>query len=906
MRPFAKISRLFTALVIAIIAAAPPALADEGSGAKKIDVAPQPLASALQAFSEQSGLQVAYVATLAENVTSKGTDDARTPSAALEEILENTGLEYQFVNADTVAIGLAATSENEAEDPGNSRPASSPVLIAQNQTSAPRHLTNETSNDDEDEEAPKMEEIVVTGTNIRGVSPDSSPSFIYNREDIDKTGFGTVPEFVQSLPQNFGGGSQANTLLTGGGLPNDRTAALNKNFGSSVNLRGLGSGSTLVLLNGSRLAPTGLIGDFVDISMIPLSAVERVEVLTDGASAIYGADAIAGVVNFVLRDDYDGAESFVRYGSVTDGDLNEYRVGQILGNSWDSGNALVSYEFFHRDNLGAEDRDFSSNTPLPSDLLPEQESHNVLLTASQQLSDRIRLRGHGTFSQRDGAIVNTLQNGRMFFEDARTKQHGGSAGADIELWDDWLLDVSGSHHKVIESKDRTGDFTSQFETDSDLWSVDGKADGTVFRIPGGGVKIAAGLSYREEFFSAARPDLAFLLREDTRSVFSGFGEAFIPIVGADNGRSGIERLELTVAGRYDDYSDFGGTFNPKVGLLWSPTDGLNFRGTFSTSFNPPNLGDTGGRSGDVAAANAPNPASPTGESLVILDRRSTRDLNPESSTTWTAGLDYQNDVGPGAFDLSITWFDIGYEDRIGRAGEAFFFLTDPVVFVDVIIPNPDPALTASIIADAIANEFGFSNFSGFGGSPLWMMPGDEEFIFLDKLLNLATTDTSGLDFDLTYVIDADIGQLNFGVNSTYLLKQEKRITAAAPTFDVVDTVFNPVDLRVRGSASWSRSGFTASTFVNYVDSYVDDRNLLGTGDVPVGSWTTVDVNLSYDTGVRPEDNLIDNTRFSLSVLDLFNQEPPTVGSAFGSGTGYDPTNASALGRFISLQITTAW
>ena len=111
-----------------------------------------------------------------------------------------------------------------------------------------------------------------------------------------------------------------------------------------MNLRGLGAGSTLVLLNGRRISASGLNAQFFDVSNIPLTAIERVEVLTEGASAIYGADAIAGVVNFILRDEYEGAETRLSYGEDGKGDTAELLLGQVFGKGWDSGRFVLSYE----------------------------------------------------------------------------------------------------------------------------------------------------------------------------------------------------------------------------------------------------------------------------------------------------------------------------------------------------------------------------------------------------------------------------------------------------------------------------------------------------------------------------------------------------------------------------------
>src|SRR5262249_53847435 len=148
-----------------------------------------------------------------------------------------------------------------------------------------------------------------------------------------------------------------NQSTTGGNPPGISSSV---EQGSSINLRGIGEGTTLILLNGRRMA-SGFFGSTPDISALPLSAIERVEVLTDGASAIYGSDAIGGVVNFILRKDFDGFETRAR-GGFSDGGVNEYRFSQTLGKNWGSGNALVSGEYYKRDLLPTSERAFVPKT----------------------------------------------------------------------------------------------------------------------------------------------------------------------------------------------------------------------------------------------------------------------------------------------------------------------------------------------------------------------------------------------------------------------------------------------------------------------------------------------------------------------------------------------------------------
>jgi len=158
-----------------------------------------------------------------------------------------------------------------------------------------------------------LETVIVTGSNIRRTDAETpAPVQVITREDIDRTGKTTLAEYLQTLTAD-GQGSVPKSFGTGFSPG-----------GAGVSLRGLGAGSTLVLLNGRRIAPFGLADDgqkvYTDISVIPLEAVERVEVLKGGASAIYGSDAIAGVVNILLRPEYNGLTGKATIAASEEGD----------------------------------------------------------------------------------------------------------------------------------------------------------------------------------------------------------------------------------------------------------------------------------------------------------------------------------------------------------------------------------------------------------------------------------------------------------------------------------------------------------------------------------------------------------------------------------------------------------
>lgn len=204
----------------------------------------QPLASALSEYAQSSGVQLLFAYEPMQGLRAPPLVGRYAPEDALDRLLAGSG--YRAFTGDDGVIRLE-------------------------QITRPQNFAAEAAGD---------EEIVITGTRLRGQGP--SPVTVIERSDIVESGASTVTQILRTLPQNFGGGPNESTRSGDG--------ANNLLQGSSINLRGLGADSTLVLINGRRVSTTGTSnGQFVDVSTIPVAAIERVEVLTDGASAIYGS-----------------------------------------------------------------------------------------------------------------------------------------------------------------------------------------------------------------------------------------------------------------------------------------------------------------------------------------------------------------------------------------------------------------------------------------------------------------------------------------------------------------------------------------------------------------------------------------------------------------------------------------
>ncbi|MFT3898032.1 MAG: TonB-dependent receptor [Thermomonas sp.] len=200
------------------------------------------------------------------------------------------------------------------------------------------------------EQAKTLDRIEVTGSRIRRVDAENaSPVVTIDRQAIEKTGKLTIGDLVQELP-NIAGAATNPTVNNGGG-----TGA------STVELRGLGSQRTLVLINGRRMLHIGGTDGGADVNSIPASAVERIEVLTVGASSVYGSDAVAGVVNFIMRKDFDGMQASVDYGISSRNDGQRTGGSFTFGQTGEKGNVVAGVNYNKFDGISSADRDFSKN-----------------------------------------------------------------------------------------------------------------------------------------------------------------------------------------------------------------------------------------------------------------------------------------------------------------------------------------------------------------------------------------------------------------------------------------------------------------------------------------------------------------------------------------------------------------
>ncbi|WP_377315629.1 TonB-dependent receptor [Rhizorhabdus histidinilytica] len=426
-------------------------------------------------------------------------------------------------------------------------------------------------------------------------------------------------------------------------------------------------------------------------------------------------------------------------------------------------------------------------------------------------------------------------------------------------------------------------------------TVNAKADGDLFDLPGGTVRVAIGASIRWEHFERHGMNFTdtvtpvpLIPTDDSRRIDAGFIELSVPLVGADNAMPGIERLLLTAAVRHEDYQDFGTTTNPKLGLLWEPLSGLALRGSWGTSFRAPSSKEI---TDPLQAVTTQYVNAAGGRTSVLSLSGGNPNLKPEKAQAWTLGASWSPPAS--GFRVELNWFHTRFSDRIGRPAfeNPTRVLRDPAFssFVTLVDPINNPADLARLQALAATP----------GASISIAQPLDSLRAIVDgRYANSARTIVQGLDAQLSKTLPLAGGTAVLSVNGSWLMDFKTQVTSAAPAVERVGTVGNPSDLRARASLSWDRRGVGGTFTINHVGGYRDDLSLPRRS---VGAWTTLDAQLRY-APERP--GWPKGLSIALSITNLLATDPPFVNNA--GGFGYDPANADPLGRVASLQLTKRW
>lgn len=631
--------------------------------------------------------------------------------------------------------------------------------------------------DSDSEEIKELEGITVTGSRIKRTEIEGAvPVNVIDRANIDLSGEVSVMDVLQNTTFNSFGSYRPVSGSSAAG------------FGE-VSLRGLGGGRTLLLMDGRRL-PKGpqFIGGGMDLNTIPMAAVQNIEVLTDGASAIYGADAIGGVINVITRKDYDGAQ--LRYGfGLPDwdgGDTEE--LSGVFGATTDRSSVMFGYSENKRAPIFDRQRPWSQaviGTGRRSSRSISAYGNNyfdgtnlVAVPGCENIPNMHRMDDEGLVfgaAGSDGCFYNYTA---ISMQEAKFGTKGIFGSAEFQISDDWKMysqasatrvDVFGRYapppdrlrlpadspnnttgsettlyHRyaalgprdtsskstvtdaVVGFEGMVGDFTVDFGLRRSLYEFRelGRnylvrttarqylADGTynvfdpfstpeavlnsmkatisrdslfeqresyitaqhdLFDLGAGASVLLVGLENRDEVYGDKYDSLseagqiggsAGNSSGGSRNVKSAFFEWFAPITS---------ELEMTVAGRYDKYSDFGGNFSPKVSFRYQPMDALTVRASYGQGFAAPALDIlTQKETFSAAFATDFRFCQQTGVSAEDCPRLqydtysiANADLGPETSEQFSLGLAFQPlDWLNGTLD----YYNIKIEDRIAQFG----------------------------------------------------------------------------------------------------------------------------------------------------------------------------------------------------------------------------------------------
>lgn len=850
----------------ASVALAAPAHAQEQQQVQ-FNVPAQDTASALNEFSRQAGVQILFPYDVAARTNAPTVEGSFTRQEALNRLLQGSTLRLASDDGRTIVL----------QDPN------SPTRLGAADRAAPSRAD---------------EEIVVTGSRIRGAQT-SSPVLAIGRREMELSGHTNLGEALRAQPQNFSGGQNPEVgigIATAGGAANQ-----NASGGSGLNLRGLGPGATVTLLNGNRLPYDGVF-NATDISVIPVAAIERVEVLLDGASAVYGADAIGGVANIILRRDYDGAELSARYGVATDGGYEQQQYTALVGRTWGSGGFIITADYADNTRIEARDRGYLSYM-INQDvwIYPENTQQGVLLSGHQRLGRAIELSLDAVYSDR---VQTTLRQAGTLVDDRRDAVTWGVAPAiAIDLPATWSLRLAGFIGEN-EVEWRTEQFNITTGAALSLQSgclcntaesLGIEAEGPLFTLPGGPARLALGAGYRSNslsYFGINNGAPLTLVDGRTRDNRHVFAEVQLPLIGEAQAIPLVSRLTLNGAVRYENYNDFGDVTAPKVGLLWGVTPDLDIRASWGASFKTPTFPEQYlTRSITHYPASFFSVAGAPASARVLYLSGANPDLDPEQAEVTTLGVIARPGFAPG-LRIELGWFNIDYEDRITTplSGSITSAINNPI-FAEFVTLNPSVAQQNAAFA-AVGWPVGSFASNPAGGA---YDPASVIAIVDGRNTNVSWQRASGFDLTVSYITEALGGTLSLGGNASWL-DGERRFTPLSATQPTTGVIFFPPEFRTRLSASWSRGDFTLASAVNYIDGVVN-TNL---ANRPKGdAITTVDLVLDY----RLQAGSFGPVEFNLGVTNLFDEAPPYLEPQANFVASYDPTNYSAIGRVINFRIT---
>jgi iron complex outermembrane receptor protein len=945
-----------------------------GTAKMRFNIPPQALNQALNLFAQQADLRIVFDTPAAEGVMAPQVEGELTVRKALELLLASSKLTYRFMDARTVAIDAPAkTTVNWS---GAER-----IRLAQSDPPTSRSIALE-----------QIDEIVVTGSRLRSTGEGPAPVTTFDQQRMKQLGVTQVADVLNYLPQ------QSFQLMEGNTFGGSRT----------VQLRGLGLGTTLVLINGRRTVTSALQGgrNVFDLNMLPLAAVERIEVLSESASSVYGADAVGGVLNIILKEQIDRPTADLYYGGAQGGG-EEQQASVAFSLPTDRLRTVFVLDYFDSDPLFGNERDLSGNadfrrfggadqrvaTANPGNIcsltganLPgltqpcaavPQGSSGVGLTPADFVATAGLTNRYSPFSQasitpaakRASAMAaaqidfNSVLGGfgELMYVDRENVASSEPAtltavvppsnpfnpfGQPVITSYRFDSEIVGLRDQISETDGLRGvlgltgehsswDWQTSFlytrenatnfirnqtdpvrvqaaltETDpaaalnvfqdgpggspefvrsllddsppleryrSEARQLSGFARSALFDLPAGEVEGLVGAEAREESLMLDNPQL--LPIDADRDTASGFVELRVPVLSSQHGQG----LMLSAAGRYDDYDDFGSTFNPQFGATWQPLPSLLVRASYGTSFRAPSLVEL-----YLPAITIPGVPliDPARNEVVTVDLvfSGNENLDPEESETLSAGFVLTPSTWAG-FKLAATYWRLAQDERVIRA--------DPGTALRLESQFPELVGRAEATPADVA--------AGRPGRLLRVTSAS---------VNAGRLDASGMDFEVSYDYQTRFGRWTPALSATWVASFESADLPDRPMVDRAGIAqLNGLTIpewRMVGTLAWSRGGIGLSANARYTSSYddVSARTAVATGDT-VNPPVLVDLQASLDFGAQfARSGWTNGLVLRTGAFNVFDEAPRFA--EVGGARGYDTGQGDLRGRFLYLRLSKAF
>jgi iron complex outermembrane recepter protein len=970
--------------------------------AKELDIPAGDLWIALEMLAKQTGAEIVYQIDQVRGLRTKGVRGNLSAEEAARRLIEGTPLVLRADSSGAMLIVLPS-----AKHPSGSARELGPATDESRKEGSPRSSSGlaagaippATPN-----EPPKLEEVVVTGTLIRGVAPVGTDLITIRSDTVAATGATASGELLQmTIPQ-------LEAFNSFDAVPENTQVTVKR-----LNLRGLpglttsGGSTTLVLVDGHRVVNAGIQQTAPDPDIVPPGAIERVEVMPDGGSATYGADAVGGVINFVTRRHFNGVQVGGNYGRADN--YNTYGAHVTAGHDWDSGSAYVSYSYARHGALFGRDRNYVRHysatggsaqdvtcspgnvvinaggsqtlyavpglmpntanfcdTTRDSTFYPAEQFNSVFVGLSQDLRDSINLDVRAFYSKRNaqssgGAYISTgvITAANPFYtrtmdnpapqpplpqsvafswdpifgdnssrEDTDLESWGVTSSASIDLPHGWqiraLLNFGRSRTSARDPRVNNTLLDQALQaTDSgaaidpyDIAATPNRGllrsivnyefyglgrqelinhrlvgDGELLSLPGGDLRLAVGFEYLHELYEAQAGDVipgqeaTLTPHGAARTDKSGFAELSVPIIGKDNAIPGIQSLVLSAAQRYDQYSDFGHTANPKLAMTYQPLDWLALRGNWGRSFNAPSLADAGGAAGSVLVIPALVLHSPLPGQFNLAQSfwpfvsvlGGHPDLKPQTATTYTFGADITPPEVAG-LSISASYYHIDFRRLIGtppafNPGQFFTY------YAPFYVLNPTQQQVTAAVQNIPGGPNAIAGLFKPGAPPVYAL-------IDDRRTNLGNARLSGLDLSVRYAHDTRFGSMDARFSGTYALMLSQQPLPGLPWINTLAADVSK--LKFAAIVGTNVHSLRAQAQWNHTSGY---HSIVTPVQNDVGAFDVVNLFFSYDMSDRGVGH---GLQLTLNVNNVLDRDPPTL----KAGLGY--ANGSTVGRLVQLGI----